>query len=319
MTLQVAHIAPAYPTAVPVPIGLPEALVKRRVLKEKYEVNPDIKTVSIWLLLKSLTKSGLIKNWWAQKDDLLPFLHICERTFYSQLHKMQKLGLISEVDAAGNIRLISYEKAAALFDVAYSGMKYLPYNYKQHAKKQSFQYLLRAEEIRTAQSAQLCGLHNHLDKNPSLKTDLHQLLHQHGADMQRLYKEPKYYQECLLQLQKRVFREGSAIIDTVFIRRADINRSVGTWASHHNYRSKQSVSYLKKVMQELDIVSVKKDTVESDKRSRIYYEADGQRKEGYKWVARGGKTTWFLTDQISFKYEPVNARRTSQNEALAAA
>lgn len=306
----------SYPSHVPVTIGLPEALVMRRELRNTYETNRDIKTVSAWLLLKALTQSNQLKAWRKQKDYVLTWLQMSERTFYCYLAEMIRLGLVESVDAAHNIFLVSYEKAAAALDVPYSGQYLVPYNPLSNEGKQTFQYILRAEEFRKEQERQLDALHYHLNNNPTLRNTLHTLLVQRGADAQRLFKDGRYFQERLLQLQLQCFREGSEILDLVFERRADINRGVTSIQKAHSYKAKTSVSYMKKRMWELKIITVDKKKAESEKRSRLYIpDGNGTKRDGYKWVGRTGRTVLFLTDQINFNYATTTAKKQGRRAA----
>lgn len=295
---------------IPVLIGAPKVLVSCRQLRNKYETNRDIKTWSAWFLLKALTTSNHIKNWRSQRDLILPFLQVNEKTFYSLLHKMTELGLVT-TDSNFNIFLISYEKAADLLDIVYGGTYSLPYNpINEHGFKQTFQYIIRAEEFKHQQERQLSALLYHLGKNPSLKNDLHVLLVKYGADGHQLH-DGIYFQERLLSLQMRLFKEGSEILQYVLTHRADINRGVKSIKRNHSYKSTQSVSYLKSRMFKMGIITVEKKKVESQQRSRLYVpdvEARGGKRDGYKYNRRSGNTVWFLTDQINLKYETVSKK-----------
>lgn len=311
------------PNEVPVLIGAAEELVTHRELRNKYQTNRSIKTWSVWFLLKALTKSGKLQQWRKQLTFLLSWLQCNERTLYSRLHEMEALELIS-IDEKGNINLISYEKAAAILDIPWCGTKSVPYNPSKYEGNQIFQYLLRAEEFRYQQNRQLEALTYHLDNNPSLKNNLHVLLVQQGADSQRLFKDPRYYQQRLLQLQLQLFKEGSEILAYVCTHRADINRGVAAIQNNHGYKSAQSASYLKKRMFQLGVIRVEKICVESKVRSRLYVPVAAANKEGrrdrdgYKWISATKRTALFLTDQITFAYEMPDEKRGETKGAKAA-
>jgi len=323
MPALLAHINQSYPPQVPILIGAPEELVQHRQLINKYETNRDIKTWSCWFLLKALTTTGKIQQWRKQLNFLLPWLQLNERTLYRRLEELQKLQLVT-LDEDGNISLTSYENAAKILDIVYLGTYNLTYNPNKNAGKQIFQYLLRAEEIRSAQDHQLSVLKYKLDKNPSLKNDLHAIMVKAGADGQRLFWDSRYYQERLLQLQLHAFKEGTELLAYVFTHRADINRGVASIAKAHCYKATQSVSYMKKRMWTLQVIQVNKKHVNSNKRSRLYYFLDVKgeekrvKKEAYRWNDRIKTTVLNLTDQISFLYESM-PEKTGRKKAAKAA
>jgi hypothetical protein len=142
------------------------------------------------------------------------------------------------------------------------------------------------------------------------------MLTKEGAEHMRL-KEPAYFQQRLLLLQMRLFREGSDLLAYVMERRADINRSVTAIKEDHRYKSKQSATYCKRQMWLNGYVDIKKKCIESKVRSRLYYDDAGVKKDGYKWIAQKKTTAWFLCDQVQFNYtstyEP--AQRTTRKAA----
>lgn len=308
MTATVHHISP-YPPCVPVLNGAARELVAHRELRTKYETNRSIKTWSCFFLLKALTTSGKIQAWTNQKNKLLTWCQCNENTFRRHLATMLQLQLCTIEKSTKSINLVSYEKAAAILDIPFTGTTSVNYNPDINNGKQIFQYFIRAEEFRLEQQRQLDALMYHLDKNPSLKNDLRYMLVKEGAEDKRL-SNPVYFQQRLLQLQMRLFKEGSELLDYVTSRRADINRGVKLIQGHHKYKSKQSVSYLKKRMHQLQLITVTKVKTESQAKSRLYVPDGNGKRDGYKWVAHkqstgltlGGHTVWFLCDQISFNY-----------------
>jgi len=318
MSAIVKHITPKLPTHIPVLRGASEELVTHRVLRSKYETNRDIKIWSCWFLLKALTTTGKIKCWYKQKQILLPYVQMNENTFRRRLKDLVQLQLITLNDD-GSIELISYERAAGILDIAYTGVYYLQYNPEQNAGKQIFQYLLRCEEIRFAQERQLDGLLFHLDKNPSLKNSLHEMMVKAGADDQRLYKDREYYQKRLLQLQLHAFQEGTELLKFIFTHRADINRGVLSIQKAHCYKATTSVSYMKKRMFKLGLIQVNKVCVHSVQRSRLYIpDGNGRQKDGYKWIGAKKETALFLTDQITFTHE-IPVKKKGQGRSSKAA
>jgi hypothetical protein len=311
------HITQSVPRFVPVITGAAEELVGHRELRNKYHTNRSIKTWSCWFLLKSLTSSGKIQRWRTQREFLFEWLQMNEKTFYARLKEMTQLQLIT-VDEEENIHLVSYDKAAQILEVPYIGLTNIEYNPEKYGGKQVFQYFLRAEEFRYQQQRQRSALLYYLDKNPLLKNDLHLLMVKYGADGQQLQISGSYFQERLLLLQMRSFKEGSDILQYILTHRADINRGVSRIKDNHNYKSTQSVSYMKKRMLKLQVITITKKKVESSERSRLYIPDGDKKKDGYKYVRRTRQTVWFLTDQISFAYE-ISKRKTGAGSSCKAA
>lgn len=300
--------------------GSPEALCSERCLVNKYETNRLIKYISDYYLLKALTTSGIIQNWRSQRQLVLSWLQMNEPTFYNHVKQLRQLGLLT-VDRHFNITLVSYRKAAEILNIPYAGTTGIPYNPFKHEAKQSFQYFLRVEEFRTRKEDQLNGLMYNLDKNPLLKNDLAWLMVHQGANPERLATDPDYYQQRLLRLQINSFRHGSEILEYIFTRRADIERSVNRIKEDHHYKSARSVSYLKKKLRELKLVNIEKVCVKSLKRVRIYVPDATKKKgarDGYKWLLKAKETAWFLCDQISIIYQPQKAFRRHESEKKAA-
>lgn len=340
MSAVVKNITPSYPTLIPVLFGAAAELVSMREQRGQYVkkggdgyfTNRHIKVWSTYFLLKALTRSSVLHNWQQQKDYLYAYLQLNDNTFRWHLKEMQRLQLITSYHSAcdrrrndNNIVLCSYKAAANILGITYQGTKLIEYDCKKHTGKQLFQYFLRAEEFKEKIDTQLEALRYHCDNNPTLKSTLTMLLVKEGNDSLRLDNDPVYFQQRLLQLQIRMFADGSNLLDIVMQRRADVNRGVKKIQEHHGYKSAQSVSYLKKRMVKHGIISCTKRCIESKNRSRLYVpDIEKGKRDGYKWISRpivpGGKdegvTAWFLTDQISFHFKTTeNAEKKEKNIA----
>jgi hypothetical protein len=311
---KVRNIKPQYAQWIPVILGSPMDMVSRRQLVHKYEVNREIKYWSTWYLLKTFTTSSYIQHWIKQKNFLLTFLQMNECTFRAHLKWLSDKTLLTVDKKSKTIRMASYEHAAEVMDIYYEGTYTIQYDHTRKqldhygrpvAPKQSFQYLLRAEEIERRKEISLNALIRKLEENPKLLNDLIFLMTKEGCDINRVHTDPKYFQERLLELQKKYFKQGSDLLAYVFTLRADINRGVKKIQQHHGYKSQQSVSYMKRRMFKLGIIEVQKFCIKSNARSRIYIpdEESGGEREGYKWLKGEKRTALFLCDQIEAKYE----------------
>lgn len=241
--------------------------------------------------------------------------------FRTRLAELQQLNLIT-LQSNRTIKLVSFEKAAEILGILYEGTIKIEYD-ETLPGQQIFQYFLRAEEIRSNQHKQLKALWYYAGKQPLLKDALITLLiQQNGCEEKDLRSNVSNFQQQLLKLQQNAFKEGSPLLDIIHTFRADINRSVNCIQDHHGYRSKQSVSYMKKVMLKSNIITVTKVCIESTNRSRLYVVVDGKRtRDAYKYIAARQTTAWFLTDQIdcAFKTEQINNTKDEKGKKQKAA
>jgi hypothetical protein len=296
-----------FPQSVRILRGCSTELVGRRSRIAEYETNNEIKYWATWFLLKGLSDSGCIKQWTKQKPFILNWVKMRERTFRTQLSWLVKERLLMIDKHTHSIRLVSYYKAAQILGIEYRGVYSINYEPNKYNGKQSFRFFLIAEEFRYHQQQQSAAIMLKLDNNPALRKDLICLLTKEGCDNNRLQTQPDYFIERLLQLQIRFFKDGSDILAYVFTLRADTNRGVKKIQKDHNYRSPQSVSYLKRCMFRRGIIKVQKICVESSCRSRIYFrnKQTGSHEEGYKWLATSKNTAFFLCDQVKMNYEVI--------------
>lgn len=316
----IREVDPKKDYTVAIPVGAPEALVGQRQLRNKYQTNREIKYWSTFFLLKALTTSGHIQNWRSQRQFLLSWLQLNEPTFYTHLKALKQRQLLT-VDQAFNIHLVSMRDAAKLLGLEFAGVTKLPYNPIKNAGKQVFQYLMMCEEIRSSKTVQTDGLVYNLEKNPPLRNHLLIVLQQRGADEQQLVSNKNYLQERLLNYQMQIFRHGSEILEYIFERRADVNRSIGKIKEHYAYKTSRSVRYLKKKLQKLGLVEIKKISVVSECRSRRYVPdatKKSGRRDGYKWLKQALQTEWTLCDQITVTYQPVKQYKNEKASKKAA-
>lgn len=320
MSGRVRHISKRkYPKQVAILSGAPAVLVAMREQRgqhvihgKAYDTNRHIKYWATWFLLKSLTSTSYIQHWIHQKKHLLHWLQLNENTFRRHLAWLKENGLAETSKINHSIRLCSYEKAASVLGIEYDGTYPVSFNPDKCKGKQTFAYLLRVEEFEHHKQRQLAALMYKIDNNLSLKNDLLYHLIQFGADYNRLQSDPAYYAERLLRLQIRLFRDGSDIFQYIMQLRADVNRGAKKIKQHHQYRSCQSVAYMKRKISALGLARVWSIAIESDARMRFSIPAQADTpigrtrngmQDGYKWVKDKGKTMWRLTDQVSRLYD----------------
>jgi len=308
-----------YPGTVKLLIGAPAALVSRRHLRNNYQTNQEIKYWSTWFLLKSLTTTSYIQHWISQREYLLAWLQMNENTFRRHLAWLKSMDLLELDKKNYSIRLCGYQHAAEIMEISYEGIYEVGFDpINKTPGKQTFQYVLRTEEFEHHKNRQASALMYKIDHNPSsLKDDLLYYLLQAGADYHRLQADPAYYADRLLRLQIRFFKEGSELFQYIMSFRADINRGAKLIKKHHQYKSCQSVAYMKRKMLKLGIASIWKVAMESEARMRFYIPAQEDTapnrirngmQEGYKWLKEAKSTMWVLTDQVKRQY-PSNLNK----------
>jgi hypothetical protein len=301
---------------VPVLIGASEVLVAHREMRTSYQTNRSIKTWATYFLLKSLSIPSVIKTWTNQKDNLLDYCRMTERSFYTRLQELKRLGLIT-ISKNYCIHLVSYEKAAQILGIPFTGTIKIEYHAKTEGK-QIFQYHLVLDEIRCNQNKQIEAISYKANKNPQLRETLEAVMIQYGADGYRLDDE-RYFQEHLLRIQLALFKTGSDSWSLISELRGDKNRSVQGIRKQYGYRSAQSVSYFKGRLLELNIAVIVKKLVESDARTRLYVpDGQGRRRDRVKYCRRTKRTVLFLCDDIIPKIKIIDTRSKKKNQATVA-
>jgi hypothetical protein len=285
---------------VPILKGAAEQLVTRRELRNVYQTNQDIKTYAAWFIFKALTTTGLIKNYINQSAHLCAVLHCSEGTLRGLVARMKEKKLLT-VEPGRNLRLVSYDDAAQILQIIYTGTEPLKYDYAKQTGNQVFSYILRLKEIENAKADQLKGLTYHIAKNPLLLDEVCQELYQRGATEEEL-ATASGFQRWLLRLQVQTFIHGGteSSFDIIHRRRADIDRSLRTIQDAHHYQHHASVTYLKKVLVKYRLAIITKQACTSKVRSKLYYtDKNGERRERYHWNKITKTTTLPLCDSIT--------------------
>ncbi len=295
--------------------GAANALVTHRELRNEYHTNRSIKTWGTFFLLKSLSIPGMIKRWTSQKEKLLVYCKMNEGSFRTRLRELKALGLIT-ISKDLTITLTSFENAAQILGIEYTGTIKIEYDEKLPGKN-VFQYYLVMDEIRCNQNKQLEAINYKADKNPQLRELLEAVMIQHGADGSYLENQ-KYFQQFLLVIQLYYFKTGSDIWSVISQLRGDINRSVYGIKKQYGYKSAKSVSYLKQRLQQLGLASIEKTKVESDVRTRLYVpDESGKRRDGVKYCWKTKKTILFLCDAITANFRTMDVKKQQQHVKVA--
>lgn len=285
-----------------IPKSLPAVLINKREKVNKYETNRMIRAVDTFLCLKSLTTTGVIQNYNSQIDQLAHFAQITKPSFYNRLQYLHDRKLIEK--KGGNIYLTSWKNFGKFFDIDCS--HFLTIKYNPDDKRKIYQ-IISALEIQIAQQRQRDYFILKISKNPDIKRAIETLMIDAGADGKKL-NDPVYFQKTLWQLQLLSFEQLTPGTDTNFllnIFRADVNRCVTTIQAAYGYKSKQSISYIKKILSLNGIIQVRKQVTVSKVRGRktdtwkeTVKDKEVTRHPHVRWLQVPKQTIWFACDDI---------------------
>jgi hypothetical protein len=278
-----------YPSTIKVPVDLPPALVGKRRLVNEYETNLEIKAVGAWLLLKSLTTSGLIQRYTNQLPGLLEYTRLSRASFYRTINRLDALGLAG-FDGR-NLWLASWKKLEDLYGITTTS--FIEVNYSTNDKK-AIHWIIPTLEIEHNKDRQRNALMYKLDKNPDLKTYLESILIKAGAPPEKLL-DYNYMIEQLWKLQLLSFQDevGSDIYETLDLLRFDVNRAAKGFKKSYHFKSDQSASYWRKKMKDAGLIDVERLAVISDhwaRKNKITW---------VRWLKTSKQTIWFACNQIS--------------------
>ncbi len=296
-----------------IPNELPAAILADRMLVQKRHVNRTVKLYDTFAVLKSLTDTGKIQYYSRQRDNLAYVCKISVSMFYNRIKELQRLHLLKIMH--GNIILSSWEDACKPFAIDHKHKTTI--NYDVHDHKRLYQ-AFAAIEIHQAQQKQFHGFHYHMDKNPSDKNYLSNILFDTYQD-QRVFTHKEVFTQQLDKLQRHCFENGKTIIEQfgtdifnlVFVRRADCNRSVGTIRAAYKFISSQSVSYLKKQLFRNGFVAIDKDKPLAAENTVTMWGED-------KWFPEIKRRAWLIPDRINVFSNLFAAPAADAKKAMAA-
>jgi len=269
-----------------IPHDLARYAVSQRNLVTKYQVNQFIRAIDTWLVLKHITRSGLIQDWNKQKPALLQLCKCSETVFRSRLRYLSQQKFLSYDKK--NIRVGSF--ASLEIPLSIDTTKKFKIEYTT-CNKQRVQEWLIATEIQDNQQRQDYMILKRVNKNPELNMQLTAAMVKDGADRARL-KDAGYFLARMKSLYLADFVQASDIHDLLIDVRPDNNRSVKGIARAWNAKHPQTISYWKKIMSAVGIIDISKLQVQSCERVR---NANCK----VIWSKKDKETVLVLTDQIT--------------------
>lgn len=262
--------------------GLSRMIVSDRHLRASYKTNRAVKYYGFYCILKSMTTSGLVRDYVNQ------LTHICEitkrsrSTFYSYLNECIKLGLIEKV--GDNLRLTSWDTLVERF--ALRERKFTEFNYDTTRKDQTPEYFLISAEISENQQYQVKSVMLRIGQNPQIK---------HFITKEQ---SPAETVKSLQNMQVQTFFDGCGgseiMYSIIHSFNADTQRTVPKLRKAFNLKSNRSVAYLKRQLSERGFAEVTQRFLKSSVRMRkdknIYCTG---------WDRKLGQSTWHLPDMIT--------------------
>lgn len=223
-------------------------LVKQREQKNVYETNNLLKFVGAYYVLKSLTTTGVIQNYFSKEIELCTVLHCSRSTLYKYIRECEKRGYLKR--SAGNLVLSSYQSFCETFDVIYTQFVTIIYDYE----KQKINHCLELARLKLGEIERSEAFENRLAKFPELKKELEKLINpdKNGC-----------YQKSLAALQILAYKKGHEKLLEIFMLNPDSDLNVHSIRKLFNFKSYLSVAYLKKKLFLKDLIHIQKRVITS--------------------------------------------------------
>ncbi len=217
------------------------AILKHREKINKYQTNREIKKIALFYILKSLSTSGIIKDYAKRLTDISSSTGLSQGTFYTHLNGLIKLGLVEK--NANNLILSSFKSLLELYDVQDDE---LPIIIKFNPNTHKFLHLLEFATIADNMYRQTLVIKKKLEKSP------------YTLEILQQYAKQQTTAKTLAVAQKHAFVNGSDELNTLFFINPNITITWKRLFREFNFKSYKSVAYLKKKLQRNKIVTIDK-------------------------------------------------------------
>lgn len=266
------------------PKGLASFIVAQREMRNTYNTNRAIKAYGFFAALKTITESGVVKDYNKQITAIADITKKSRAGVFNYISYCKLMGLLKV--RSGNIYLSSWQKVVEAEDCPYSGM-FTTLQYDTINPKQTPEYLIYAAEIKENQDRQTSAVIKQIENNLPLAQVL-------GVGQSVSVK----HVEQLHNLQVFTFVNGKSENDYQLIHsvRADNNRTARTLRVAYGFKSRRSVKYLKVQLSLRGVATLSSRSLQSLVNNRvnknIYY-------TGYKQEV--DQTFWKMPDLIKLK------------------
>ena len=259
--------------------------------------NPFLKGISVWLILKAQTTTGVIQNYRRQLPDLATQCKISQRTMDNRLSWLRKQGLIK---IEGKNLFVDSYKSLRKFDIDIFETEQTIY-YDTEGKTR-LSDILTAIAIGKAKEKWMHMYSRKLTANPNTLAEVRNHLIAYGADQDQLDDIEYVRQQHLKLLIESYKTEESgqtsfALLHKYVDANPDLNARQDTLASKLGLAAAMSFCHIKFRLIKSRLISVAKDHVRSDYRAR-----KDEKTFHHKWLSKDKQTIWFRPDQITVNF-----------------
>ena len=282
-----------------VPVYWIKESIGNRQLVNKYETNAMLKAIGNYCILKTITTTGVLHDWKSQQKELKKLLKLSRNGLFGAIERLQKLGLIY-LDA--NLTLVGWDYASQVIGLNIDEFISIDYCLDNNAK---IEHYLIAAEVQVTKTSQIEIIQKKLKSNPLLKNEL-DLLIAKGYDLPLsdvLQLNIDQWLDYLKQLQIKTFVSGTLKTELYQIN-PDLNRSVVKLKKEWEFRSVQSIAYIKRKLAKLGLIIVNKyGAIISTNKNRI--SKMGNFSAGFDRLNK--LPVWFLPDSIQINFQVCEA------------
>lgn len=275
----ISKIMISRPFPVKVHSNLLSNIVQKRTKANKYHTNKLTKRLAFFYTLKSLTTSGLIREYAKHLPELTTILNCANSTFYGYLKACKKMGLIAVNN--GTLVLAGYSAVAEYFESFTGDFVTITYD----PNKDKLHHLMQAAYIATLQKKQEVQFEAKVNRSP-------ELMQLYETEISILTDDKRNLAQALHTKQKHAFIEGHKHYFELMAYNPDFNLSARLLRKEFNFKSNKSVAYLKKTLAAKGLITVEKREYTSKVRSRLKHAF-------IKYNPEKNQTTWKLPDAIT--------------------
>ncbi len=254
-------------------------IIQIRELRNKYITNQVLKTVSVYLIFKALTTSGVIQDYNKQMEMLAQQCNCSVSTLYNEINNLIGYGLCKRYD--GSLILTSNENLYEYYEVTDRTYSVIEYDCSKH----KLYMLLQARLLRLAQIKQEEQFERNISK---------------VAEYKEYLKSITTHQDIrkgVHALQILAFKNGNPEADNINMFNADNQLRANSIRKLFKLKSHRSVAYLKKLIVKHGLGTVRERIVTTDQNPK-QARACKSKKQHDKFNQDIGKCRWILPDEI---------------------
>ncbi len=236
-----------------------QILLQKRLVVNKYEKHNLLKSYSYYFLLKSLTNSGIIHNYWEQAPALRKYFKVTRNTFKKIILQLQELELVKVEN--NDLHISSWTTVAKNLETEhYKNYLVLTYNLTD---KQTLFYLMFAADIFSNQKKQTEAVQKKLNFNSStLNAICNSLSDLSNISVKEIMQLPfNEFQKLLMAWQHKTFAIRTVHFSVLNSIRIDTNRSLKSLRNDWALKDFRTATYIKRKLTKLGIINNEKQNV----------------------------------------------------------